>query len=113
MNTLLMVQQKKEEEDASETVGKVKDIDGSDILITINEDSDKDEESSSQVGTIDIPISSVQQMPRVTSTVKDDVVIVDLSDDKPPPPVKPKPPVVPINQEWLLLDQMDNIMFSM
>lgn len=87
---------KKEEEDASETVGKVKDIDGSDILITINEDSDKDEESSSQVGTIDIPISSVQQMPRVTSTVKDDVVIVDLSDDKPPPPVKPKPPVVPI-----------------
>lgn len=35
---------KKEEEDVSEIVGKVKDIDGSDILIIINEDSDKDEE---------------------------------------------------------------------
>lgn len=87
---------KKEEEDASETIGKVKDIDGSDILITINEDSDKDEEPLSQLGTIDIPIPSVKHTSRVTSTVKDDVVIVDLSDDRPLPPVKPKPPVVPI-----------------
>lgn len=87
---------KKDEDSAAETVGKVKDIDGSDILITINEDSDKDEEPPSLARTIDKPIPSTQQTPRVTSTVKDDVVIVDLSDDKPPPPVQSKPPVVPI-----------------
>ena len=87
-NGNLVENKPKEGQSSAETVGKVKDLDGSDILITINEDSDK-EEDSQQKG-----ISSAKPAPtapRVTSTVKDDVVIVDLSDDKPLPPVLPKP----------------------
>ncbi|XP_061166621.1 MOG interacting and ectopic P-granules protein 1-like [Saccostrea echinata] len=82
------------EEKSNEAVDKVKDIDGSDILITINEDCDRDEDVSKDKRSSVKP-EPVQQIPKVTSTVKDDVVIVDLSDDKPLPPVQNKPPVMP------------------
>ncbi|XP_062583033.1 MOG interacting and ectopic P-granules protein 1-like [Saccostrea cucullata] len=82
------------QEKDNEAVEKVKDIDGSDILITINEDCDKEDDLSKDKRSSVKP-GPEQQMPKVTSTIKDDVVIVDLSDDKPSPPVQNKPPVMP------------------
>lgn len=93
------------EEKSIETVDKVKDIDGSDILITINEDSDKDDDPPNDKKISLNPTPHTQQMPRVTSTLKDDVVIVDLSDDRPSQPVPPAPPAGPIKPGMVTVGQ--------